>query len=79
MKHSLLEGEGAEDDAAHRLSNRERKGSIMQELMSDATIRKRAKTQFLKSQDVASAGLKRNYNKSGKGKFSKGGKHGKRR
>lgn len=42
--------DGAEDGHANRLSKKERKGSIMQEVMSDSAIRKRAKSQFLKSQ-----------------------------
>lgn len=50
---------GAEDGAAHRLSKRERKGSMVQELLGDATVRKRAKQQFLKSQAEHSAGRKK--------------------
>ena len=55
---------GAEDGAANRLSKRERKGSIMQEMLSDATIRKRAKTQFLKVQTASQAGVKRKFKPS---------------
>jgi hypothetical protein len=46
-------------DEGTGLSRRERKTSILHELMSDGTIRKRAKAQFLKSQEAASAGVKR--------------------
>lgn len=52
--------EGAED-GKNRLTNRERKGSILAELMSDGTIRKRAKTQFLASQAAHADGLKRRF------------------
>jgi len=52
--------EGAED-GAHRLTKRERKGSMLQELMSDGAIRKRAKSQFLKSQAAHAEGRQRRF------------------
>ena len=53
--------EGAGDGWQNKLSKRERKGSMMQELMADATIRKRAKSQFLKSQAEHNAGRKKTF------------------
>lgn len=52
--------EGAED-GSNRLTKRERKGSMLGEIMSDEAIRKRAKTQFLKSQQAASEGVRRRF------------------
>ena len=46
-------------ESQSRLTKRERKGSMLQELLADSAIRKRAKTQFLKSQEAASSGMKR--------------------
>lgn len=56
--------EGAEDGAHNRLTKRERKGSMLQELMSDGTLRRRAKSQFLKSQAEHAAGRKKNIKKA---------------
>ena len=56
--------EGAGDSGSNRLTKRERKGSMLQELMSDETIRKRAKTQFLKSQAAHAEGVKRRFKPS---------------
>ena len=64
--------EGAEDGRDHRLSKKERKGSMLQELLSDGAIRKRAKTQFLKSQAASMAGKKRTVRNKGPAK--RGGK-----
>ena len=47
------------DDGAHRLSKRERKTSMLQELLADGAIRKRAKSQFLKTQAANMEGVKR--------------------
>ena len=55
---------GAED-GRDKLTKKERKGSMLQELMSDATVRKRAKSQFLKSQEAAMAGRTKPKNKRG--------------
>lgn len=52
--------EGA-DDGKNRLTRKERKGSMLQELMADGAIRKRAKAQFLKSQAAHAEGVKRRF------------------
>lgn len=59
--------EGAEDGWHNKLTKKQRKGSIMQELMADSAIKKRAKTQFLKSQAENSAGRKRMTKNKGPG------------
>ena len=51
--------EGAEDGRV-RKTKKERKGSIMQEIMSDGVIRKRAKSQFNKSQEQNMEGRRKN-------------------
>ena len=56
--------EGAED-GQNKLTKKQRKRSMMEELMADATVRKRAKAQFLKSQEVAMAGRTKAKNKRG--------------
>lgn len=66
--------EGAEDSSSHRLTKRERKGSMLQELMSDETVRKRAKTQFLKSQAANAEGVKRRFKPVKRGSKGAGGK-----
>ena len=48
---------GADDN--DRTSKRDRQSSMMGELLADSKIKKRAKTQFLKSQAIASEGVKR--------------------
>lgn len=60
--------EGAEDGAAHRLTRKERKGSMLEEILGDRTVRKRAKTQFEKSQAEHSSGRKRTVNRKGPAK-----------
>lgn len=56
---------GADDGRQNKLTKRERKGSMLQELMGDEAVRKRAKKQFLKHQAEASAGKKRKSNNRG--------------
>lgn len=70
--------EGAEEGVRGRMGKRTRKGSMLQELMTDDAVRKRAKQQFLKSQAEHSAGVKRSARRSG-GSISKRrtGRHGK--
>ena len=67
---------GAEDGREHKLTRKERKGSIAEEMMADSAIRKRAKTQFLKSQARNSEGRKRTVRN--KGPAHKKGRAGKR-
>ena len=52
---------GSEDGWEHRLTKRERKASMLHELLADEALRKRAKTQFQKSQEAASAGVKKRH------------------
>lgn len=50
--------EGAEDGRV-RKTKKERKGSMLQEVMADSAIRKRAKSQFLKSQEAHMEGRRK--------------------
>lgn len=52
--------EGAEDGRV-RKTKKERKGSIMQEIMADSAIRKRAKSQFNKSQEQHMEGRRKTF------------------
>ena len=67
--------EGAEDGREHKLTRKARKGSILDELLSDDAIRKRAKSQFLKSQAVHAAGRKRTVHNRGPAKRGGGKRH----
>ena len=52
--------EGAEDGRV-RKTKKERKGSMLQEVMADSAIRKRAKSQFLKSQEAHMEGRRKTF------------------
>lgn len=70
--------EGSGDGPDGRMRKRERKGSILNEVLADGAITKRAKSQFLKSQTAASSGVKRRPNMGGgnKSKSRAGKKRG---
>lgn len=51
--------EGAEDGRNHKLSKKQRKTSLVDELLADVAVKKRAKAQYQKSQEANASGRKR--------------------
>ena len=68
--------EGATDQ--NKLTRKQRKGTMVEELLSDDAVRKRAKSQFLKFQAETMAGRERKGSRKGPAKGGRSGKAGSR-